>query len=109
MKLISALLLVYLSSLMIAPAFVQLMPCAENICTRDCKENSQKSSDDCNKNKEADCAFGICCNNCLFNYTEEEHLRFIPTSVSEEKKISADENGISFYSADCWHPPEKMF
>lgn len=109
MKYFSALLTIYLGCLTIAPAFVKLLPCAGMAAEQSCGKDCKSAANDCKgeqQDKDQNCPFGICCNNCLFYYTDSGNFEFIKLSSSKEKIDTANEIAISIYSADCWHPPE---
>jgi hypothetical protein len=108
MKHVALLFAIYLSVLTVAPVVLKAMPCIGKTECMETHDGCNKKTD-CNKKGKTNCPFGICCNNCLFFHKQSQEISFEPTSTTRTAVFRNNENILSAYLADCWHPPKIVF
>jgi hypothetical protein len=84
-------------------------------CRVEVKKESSCSKTKCNKppadNQEEDCSDERCnpimsCPAGNFYFANPAHFSFTHFPLSGQKKLLLDDNRISGYLSECWHPPE---
>ncbi len=97
MKVFSTILLTYvLLSLVVPTVCNSMMQCSQE------QSGSSKS-----KNDISDCKSCCCLQNCHCNFTEVERFNFqIAANFITKKVRTQNDNVLSTYLSEWWHPPE---
>ena len=96
MRAFSAILLTYVLLLLVVPTVCNSMSCVKE---QSCTKNSKSDNWPCKS----------CCyiQNCHCNFTGVEHFNFqIIPSIITKKIHTQNDNVLSTYLSECWHPPE---
>ena len=97
MRTFSIILLTYVSLLLVAPTICNtIMQCAKE---QSANKNSKDNSSSCES----------CCSiqNCHCNFTGIQQFNFQILANTVTKKIyTQNDNILSTYLSECWHPPE---
>ena len=97
MKAFSVILLTYVLLLLVAPTVCNMMM----QCSKEQAANK--------KSKDNTTSCESCCSiqNCHCNFTGVQHFNFqIPTNTITKKIHTQNDNVLSTYLSECWHPPE---
>ena len=112
MKIIAFILATYISLLTVQPVAEQIYASfthKEKVCTMACCKNkhARDNKEDANNccNKGVCNPFGMC--NCCFIYNQPQTtIAFNNVALSNKLVPSTENNFISTFLSDCFHPPE---
>lgn len=116
MKLLSAIVAILILFLTMQPVLSNLhwvalkeTKAVDNCCKDNHKaqapKKKQENDNGCCNNKQCDNPF-LACANCAFINRDESFFLFHRVFMPAEKIRLVDDNALSSYTEDFWHPPE---
>ena len=113
MRIISAMLFIYVSLLIVSPSICGMCASADEteMCSSSCEYTQCSGEQNENESSEKDSPCTPCCliQNCNCCFIAPTAFEFQPLIVFSVKKIqSKNDIVVSNYSSDCWHPPEMV-
>lgn len=111
MRIVSAILFIYVSLLIVSPSVCGMFTVVEEtgMCGSSCEYNQCSEEQTENESSEKELPCTPCCliQNCNCCFVAPASFEFQPLIVYSAKKTqSKNDNVVSNYSCDCWHPPE---
>ena len=111
MRIISILLISYISLLIISPSVGGMFVVAEetNMCCNSDDDNqcSREQSENRSSDKDSPCTPCCLIQNCNCCFLASSSFEFQPLIAAGLQKIQSKNDQIhSNYLSDCWHPPE---
>ena len=113
MRIVSAIFFIYVSLLIVSPSIcgVYTEVNETQMCRSSCEYTQCSGEQTENESSDKDEPCTPCCliQNCNCCFVAPSSFEFQPLIVYSAKKIqSKNDNVVSNYSSDCWHPPEMI-
>lgn len=113
MRIVSAILFIYVSYLIVSPSVCGMFTIVNEtkMCSSSCENTQCAELQTENESTDKDAPCTPCCliQNCNCCFISPSSFEFKPIIFYTAKKIqSKNDNVVSNYSSDCWHPPEMV-